>query len=145
MPQISDVLRQFIAERAHGLCEYCQTAEIIVVSLEIDHIVPQAAGGITNVDNLCLVCRGCNAFKQDFQEAVDPDTQKVVALFNPRTQLWTEHFRWSEDGVLVIGLTPTGRATIERLRMNRPAVVAARRLWVSAGWHPPHTARFPSH
>jgi hypothetical protein len=35
-------------------------------------------------------------------------------------------------------LTATGRATIAALRLNNPETVAARSLWVQAGWHPPH-------
>lgn len=40
MARISEALRQQITERASGLCEYCQTAELIVVTLEVDHIIP---------------------------------------------------------------------------------------------------------
>jgi hypothetical protein len=60
-----------------------------------------------------------------------------VRLFNPRRQRWLEHFTWTPEGDLVIGLTPTGRATIVALQLNRPTLVRARRLWVVAGWHPP--------
>ena len=35
-------------------------------------------------------------------------------------------------------LTPTGRATIVRLRMNQPRIVEARSIWILAGIHPPH-------
>jgi hypothetical protein len=58
-------------------------------------------------------------------------------LFNPRTQAWTDHFAWSQDGSRVLGLTPSGRATLERLRMNRERLFMARELWVQAGWPPP--------
>jgi HNH endonuclease len=143
MVRISDTLRQQVMERARGLCEYCQTAQIIVVTMEIDHIVPQSAGGETELGNLCLVCRGCNSFKQDFQSAIDPQTEQDIALFNPRTEQWSTHFHWAEDGIIIVGLTATGRATIQRLRMNRDGIVASRRLWVQAGWHPPSTDRFP--
>jgi hypothetical protein len=60
-----------------------------------------------------------------------------VLLFNPRTQHWYEHFRWSEDGAYIIGLTAIGRATVETLKMNSAYIVPARRHWVEAGWHPP--------
>ncbi len=143
MAYISDVLRQHVTERASGLCEYCQTAQAIVVVMEVDHVVPEAAGGQTEADNLCLACRGCNSFKQDFQMGIDPETGQETALFNPRTQHWEMHFQWSGDGSLLIGLTPTGRATIARLRMNRESVIDSRRLWVEAGWHPPKPGRFP--
>jgi hypothetical protein len=58
-------------------------------------------------------------------------------LFNPRRQLWREHFVWSGDGTQIIGLTACGRATVLALKMNNDDIVAARRLWVSVGWHPP--------
>ncbi|MBN1430764.1 MAG: HNH endonuclease [Anaerolineae bacterium] len=137
MASISDDLRQQVIDRAVGRCEYCQAPLAIVVEMEVDHIIPQSAGGQTKIDNLCLACVGCNGFKLAFQEAEDPETGETTFLFNPRLHKWSEHFAWSEDGTTAIGLTPTGRATIARLRMNRERMVAARRLWSQAGWHPP--------
>ncbi|MBZ0281934.1 MAG: HNH endonuclease [Anaerolineae bacterium] len=144
MPPISETLRQQVTKRAHGLCEYCQTAQLIVVTLEIDHIIPESAGGATDLDNLCLCCRGCNSFKQDFQTGIDPNTDQEVALFNPRTQLWNDHFEWGEEGTMLMGKTATGSATIQRLRINRPTIIASRQLWVQAGWHPPKFGQFPT-
>jgi hypothetical protein len=60
-----------------------------------------------------------------------------VALFNPRTQVWSKHFRWSSDGTLILGLTSVGRVTIEALRLNNELAVEVRRNWVLGGWHPP--------
>jgi hypothetical protein len=60
-----------------------------------------------------------------------------VPLFNPRTQIWTEHFAWSPDGTLIIGLRPIGSATAAALRLNNEFIVVARRFWVEAGWWPP--------
>lgn len=137
MAYISESLRQEVTDRARGRCEYCQTQQVIVVSMEIDHIVPESVGGETTLDNLCLACVGCNGFKLDFQSGIDPETEQEVRLFNPRNQEWHNHFQWSDDGLEVIGLSATGRATIARLRMNRDAVVNSRRRWVEAGWHPP--------
>ncbi len=143
MSRIAESVRQQVITRAHGLCEYCQSAQLIIVSIEIDHIIPEAKGGSDELENLCLACRGCNSFKQDFQHGIDPETQQETSLFNPRTQSWNENFKWDEESIRVVGLTPTGRATVDRLRMNRSEVVAARRLWVRAGWHPPVSGRFP--
>jgi hypothetical protein len=143
MSRISYEMRQHVTDRAKGLCEYCQTAQIIVVTMEVDHIIPQVAGGETDLDNLCLVCRGCNGFKLAFQTDIDPQTNQQTDLYNPRTQEWSHHFQWSEDGTFVIGLTPTGRATIQRLKMNRAGIVSSRELWVQAGWHPPKDGQFP--
>ena len=35
-----------------------------------------------------------------------------------RTEPWETHFVWSEDTLLVVGLTPVGRATVDRI--NQP-------------------------
>jgi 5-methylcytosine-specific restriction endonuclease McrA len=75
MTRISDNLRQQVTERALGRCEYCQTQQAIVVAMEIDHIIPESAGGETQPDNLALACIGCNGYKLDFQIGIDPDTQ----------------------------------------------------------------------
>ncbi len=137
MGRIPADLRRQVIERARGHCEYCQTQQIIVVSIEIDHIIPKSAGGKTVLDNLCLACVGCNGSKLNFQVGIDPETEMETPLFNPRVQNWNDHFRWSEDSSQVVGLTAIGRATIVRLRMNRDRVVHSRQRWVEAGWHPP--------
>ncbi len=69
-------------------------------------------------------------------EAPDPVTGKSVPLFHPRRQQWTNHFAWSKDYTLVIGQTPTGRATVEALQLNRDGNVNLRRLLYAAGVHP---------
>ncbi len=40
----------------------------------------------------------------------------MVALFNPREQVWVEHFAFR--GARIMGLTPVGRATVQVLDMN---------------------------
>ena len=137
MPRVSSRLRQQVAERARYLCEFCQIQRRIVVSMQIDHIFPQAAGGKTDLDNLCFACFGCNSYKRDYQFGIDPDTGTEAPLFHPRQQQWTSHFRWSDDSLCLIGLTATGRVTINRMRINRAEMVASRREWVSVGKHPP--------
>jgi predicted molibdopterin-dependent oxidoreductase YjgC len=131
-------LRQQVIQRANGLCEYCQTARIIVVWMVVDHIVPVSRGGATHLNNLALSCVPCNSHKYDFVSGRDPETDAVdVPLFNPRTQSWDDHFQWDTSGTSLLGQTPVGRATVHRLQINDELVVAARRLWVAAGWHPP--------
>ena len=71
--------------------------------------------------------------------AADPATDETVPLFTPRIQSWSEHFEWIQNGQVLRGLTPTGRATIVRLRMNQSRLVEARSIWILAGIHPPHT------
>jgi hypothetical protein len=130
-------LRLKVFERAGGCCEYCQTCEAnIGQTMQVDHIDPK---GEDALENLCLSCWNCNSSKHKATTARDPETGQQVALFNPRTQVWTEHFEWIANATQVYGLTATGRATVERLKMNRPAVVFARHRWVSGGFHPPKT------
>jgi hypothetical protein len=70
-------------------------------------------------------------------EGFDTESETMVPLFNPRWDDWYEHFSWTPDGLRILGLTPSGRATIEALQMNNAFVLNARQLWVASGWHPP--------
>jgi hypothetical protein len=105
--------------------------------LEIEHIMPEAAGGLSVRENLWLACHRCNEFKGDRTRAIDSLTGENAAFFNPRTQRWHNHFAWSPDGTHIVGLTPCGRATVVALRLNNEYIVEARRFWVEAGWWPP--------
>jgi hypothetical protein len=106
-------------------------------TLEIEHIIPRAKGGSEEESNLWLSCGLCNRYKGSQITGIDPHTNATVRLFNPRTQIWHEHFRWSPDGAYVIGMTDIGRATVEALRLNNDLAVEVRRNWILAGWHPP--------
>jgi 5-methylcytosine-specific restriction endonuclease McrA len=106
--------------------------------LQIEHIVPFARGGSNEENNLWLACPICNRYKSDKFTATDPETGQVVPLFNPRTQEWFSHFRWTEDGLRIVGLTPIGRATVITLHLDSdPDAIIVRGYWVLAGWHPP--------
>ncbi len=138
MAYISEELRQHVAATARQRCEYCLTQqEIIGAQMHVEHILPLALGGASTFENLCLACAWCNTYKAVKTHALDPLTQEQVSLFNPRTQNWSEHFRWSESGIEIVGIRATGRATVDALRMNNEYIVPARRYWVLAGWHPP--------
>jgi hypothetical protein len=108
--------------------------------LRFEHLRPRSRGGPTEEGNLWLSCALCNNYKGDRTCAPDPETGEIVPLFNPRMQDWFEHFRWSDDGLRIFGLTPTGRATVEALHLsNDPDALVVRSYWVVAGWHPPTT------
>lgn len=129
-------LKRLVYERAQGYCEYCQTSELNSgQTMQIDHIDPH---GGDMLDNLCLSCWSCNNHKHRATTAIDPETGMLSHLFNPRTQTWHEHFAWLEDGILIVGLTSIGRATVARLKMNRETIVTARKRWVIYGYHPPN-------
>jgi hypothetical protein len=105
--------------------------------LVIDHIVPEAAGGQTVWENLCVACHACNEFKGAQVEAKDPLMGESIPFFHPRQQRWSEHVCWGADGGEIIGLTPVGRVTVASLNLNHPYIMEARRRWASVGWHPP--------
>lgn len=75
--------------------------------------------------------------KKDKTEAPDPLTRQLAPLFNPRIDNWTEHFQWNDDDLYIIGITPMGRATVNRLKVNRDGNVNLRRLLILADLHPP--------
>jgi hypothetical protein len=105
--------------------------------MHVEHITPVAQGGSSDADNLWQACPLCNGHKGTQTKSVDPLTDEQVWLFNPRHQVWSDHFCWSKDGTQIIGLTPVGRATVLALKLNNEHLVRARRRWVAVGWHPP--------
>ena len=138
MAPVPPAIRQQVIATAKHCCEYCQTQQRLTgMPLVLDHIQPQSLGGSSDLSNLAASCYRCNQFKGAKTEAVDPLTQQVVSLLHPRQQAWAEHFTWADEGVQVSGLTPTGRATVEALRLNNPYIVEARKIWVAENWHPP--------
>ena len=132
------LLRESIFQQARSRCGYCQTdIQIVGPVLEIDHIIPEGAGGETVEENLWVACSSCNRHKGSRTHARDPESGRRIRIFNPRMQIWSRHFHWSGDGTQVIGLTACGRATVEALDINNSEIVAARSRWVGAGWYPP--------
>lgn len=131
-------IRRRVGEAAQYRCGYCLTQTLITgVAMQIEHIIREALGGSSKESNLWLACSTCNLYKGARCFAVDPETNQEVALFNPRQQSWSQHFVWTENGTRVLGITTTGRATVEALQMNNQHIVKSRFLWVAAGWHPP--------
>jgi hypothetical protein len=102
-----------------------------------EHITPVAKGGETSLENLALACGGCNSSKYTKQEAIDPSSSENAPLYHPRQEIWLEHFSWSTDGLEIIGMTPTGRATVQALNLNRSGVKNIRKLLIMANLHPP--------
>lgn len=90
-----------VREAARNRCGYCLSPQHLVLGrLQFEHLQPRSRGGQTEEANLWISCALCNNYKGDRTEAVDPETGVIVPLFNPRTQGWFEHFRWSEDGLI---------------------------------------------
>ena len=130
--------KQLVRARAQGCCEYCLSREDYSPdAFSMEHVVPRAVGGNSNVANLALACQCCNNHKYNRTHGLDPLTQVLVPLFNPRQDIWQEHFVWLDEYALITGITATGRATTAELHLNRASVVNLRRLLVLADKHPP--------
>jgi hypothetical protein len=136
MSDIPAGFRRQVIERAGNRCEYCGLAqEGQEAAFHIDHVEPRSAGGRTVLDNLALACVSCSLRKSAYQYSLDPVTQQQAALFDPRRERWKKHFRW--EGLHVVGLTPTGRATVDLLKMNRSLILDIRLEEVTRNRHPP--------
>ena len=86
MSPIPVSLRRQIRTIYRHRCAYCQSPEALMgVTFEVDHIIPEAMGGPTVLDNLCLCCPTCNRHKGARTSVVDPQTGDVVALFHQRS------------------------------------------------------------
>lgn len=134
---VSERLRREVMERARNVCEYCCSQELFCPDpFSVEHIRPESREGQTVLENLALSRQGCNNAKYNFTMGTDPLTSVEVPLYHPREDRWNDHFLWSANGLEVIGITPRGRATVERLRLNRSNVVGWRRLAHTFGIHP---------
>ncbi len=125
-------LRRFVLERAAGRCEYCRFPQAAaLLPFEVEHVLALKHGGETIAANLALSCFFCNRYKGSDIASLDPETGLLTAFFNPRLDLWEEHFRM--EGAELMPLTATGRVTVRILRFNDVARVAERQVLIAAG------------
>jgi len=130
-------LYPFVAARARHRCEYCRAPEAVFnFPFEVEHILPQSQGGTGEESNLALACRSCNLRKSDHRVGRDDQTGPESALFHPRRDQWDGHFVYHPESRTIVGLTPIGRATVDRLQLNSPGQLAARHQWTRLGVFP---------
>lgn len=135
---VPKAIRDFVFRRANRYCEYCLSSELITgQTFHCEHIIPRRLGGTNTPDNLCCSCPRCNGSKGQAVSAFDSISNQTVPLFNPRKDDWQMHFVWVQNGLRVEGITPVGRATVEKLKMNAPLALSSRRGWIQNGTHPP--------
>ena len=135
MTYIPEILHRQVVERAGERCEYCLIhQQDSLYAHEVDHIIPVKHRGETNADNLCLACLECNRHKGSDFASFDPETGQIIPLFNPRRQLWNDHFRL--DGARIIPLSSVGRVTVFVLKLNDEIRVRARRALLQARRYP---------
>ncbi len=131
----SEGMRTAVVARASQRCEYCHLpTRGQVATFPLDHVIPETLGGLTTLENLALACPCCNGHKWKHTDGVDSLSGERSRLFNPRTDVWSDHFAWStlERGRLE-GKTPIGRATITRLQINDQSLVITRQLLARLG------------
>lgn len=134
MTRISAELRQRVRKRANGRCEYCGKPEVYSSgSFHVDHILAQKHKGSGEFENLAWACFRCNVSKGTDIASVDAETNQLTTLYNPRTQLWDEHFLLEFDTATIVGLSPAGRVSVEILQMNHPEQIAVRRYLLEVG------------
>lgn len=128
-------LRRLVIELANNCCEYCLIhQDDTPTTLQVDHLIALKHGGQTVSENLALACQLCNRYKGSDFATMDRTTGEVVFLFNPRTQVWSEHFEISVAAI--IGLTQVGQATVILLQINDEARVEDRKYLIEAGRYP---------
>jgi hypothetical protein len=132
---ISVELRKLIINRASKRCEYCLIhQDFSIYTHEVDHIIPIKHGGETAADNLALSCLSCNRHKGSDFATIDQVTKEIVPLFNPRRQVWDEHF--CITNTRIEGKTQIGQATARLLQFNVPNRVLERQVLMSQEQYP---------
>ena len=135
MSYISDKLRLSVHQRADEKCEYCLIHQTFsIYSHEIDHAVAIKHRGKTTFENLVLACLPCNRHKGTDLTSIDTVTGEITPLFNPRVQIWNDHFELQNGYIL--GLTDIGRTTISLLQFNEPNRLQLRQMLASQGLYP---------
>lgn len=135
---ISVGLRREVIERAGNCCEYCRISqEDIFFAFEIDHIIAEKHKGATRIDNLCLSCPDCNAFKGSDIASVDwDDDANIIRLYHPRLHVWDNHFELDYKTGHIEAITPIGRVTVFLLNINDPERIKDRQLLIDAQRYP---------
>jgi len=137
-PRLPRGVRQRAVERAGGCCEHgLLPRDVHPGPFEVDHVIPRAKGGTDASANLAFSCPRCNLSKWTYTDGIDPETGVPVALFNPRSDVWAEHFRWNPRQPWILeGRTHIGRATVSRLDMNNRRSQRLRECLFLLGLHP---------
>jgi 5-methylcytosine-specific restriction endonuclease McrA len=125
--------REFVRQRADRVCEYCRIPQEAtpLIPFHVEHTIARQHGGDDDPNLLALACDRCNAYKGTNLTSIGPDSREVVSLFNPRQDVWTEHFMIR--GGEIAGISPKGRATVRLLNMNAPRRVQLREEWLAEG------------
>lgn len=138
---VSAKLRLEVVLRAGEICEYCLVHQDDTwFGPAIDHVISVKHGGRTVLDNLALSCASCNQRKGSNVGSILPKSGKFVPLFNPRRDVWSEHFKLSDDMLIIHGRTAVGRVTVRLLGLNEFDRQVQRTQLREDGRYPPRAA-----
>ena len=101
---------------------------------EADHVIAEQHKGATVLDNLAWACGICNRNKGPNLSSIDPVTNEVIPLFNPRKHQWRRHFRL--NGARIEPLTASGRSTESLLQLNTDDRLMQRHVLIRQGRYP---------
>ena len=129
---MDETVRSLVRERAGNRCEYCRLPQRAVDGrFQVEHIIARQHTIDDSLGNLALACDRCNLFKGPNLSSIDPDTGEIVRLFHTRQDQWSVHFEIRGDRI--IGLTSSGRATVQLLQFNAKRRVELRSALSAAG------------
>ena len=133
-------LRRFVEARAYGVCEYCLIHESdTYLGCQIDHIISEKHGGLTEAENLCYACTMCNRSKGSDVGSILPKSDLFTRFHNPRKDLWPDNLR--HDGALIEPKTAVGEVTIIILGFNAPERLLEREALIQVGRYPSPEAK----
>ncbi len=136
---ISNNLRNLVAKRASFLCEYCLIHEDdTFLKCQVDHIISLKHGGKTEIENLSHACVFCNRNKGSDIGSILQSDGKFIQFFNPRKDLWTNHFKI--EGAILKPLTKIGKVTAHILGFNHPDRIIERQSLIDIGKYPSNAA-----
>ena len=104
--------------------------KLALFEFHIDHIKSQKHGGATNLKNLAYACGFCNVFKGTDLGTTLKDKMEIVRFFNPRTDIWQEHFEVIEGQIL--GVSDIGKATEKIFQFNTVERILERKLLIES-------------
>jgi len=137
---IPATLRRLVALRAMGLCEYCLIhEEDTFFGCQIEHVIAEKHGGPTKAENLAFACVFCNRHKGSDIASLS-NAGKLVRLYNPRTDHWSEHFQLAADGIAILALDEIGQGTASLLELNHPDRLLERRTLRAINRYPTPSA-----
>ncbi len=132
-------LRRQVASRARHLCEYCLIhADDTYLGCQVDHVIAEKHGGLTDADNLCYACTFCNRAKGTDIGSIAPSTGEFARFYHPRADHWTDHFQL--NGVVIEARTQVGEATARILAFNDAERISERQMLQDIGRYPPDSA-----